>query len=225
MENARTQTAPLRNDFNPFIKGGENDDLTLRRLDDLLALNAKTAREKSLFHNEREKVEASLMTNPLTDKQAFAYFGLLLGTLPPAVIFTRFFMEANFRNGEYWIIGVVAIINLISAIVGYFSGKLVGKMVGSLEEKSWTKMLLALPFVGILWGIMAGGAGGVIVFVVGAIFGAALGAMVGGAALPMFAVFHRLLKKGDVIDRKHFYPLAFGITFVICAFIFGLTNI
>ncbi len=223
METARTQTAPLRNDFNPFINGGENDELTLRRLDNLLALNAETAREKSLFHSEREKTEVALMANPLNDKQAFAYFGLLLGTFPPAAIFTRFFMNAGaFRNDEMWVIGVVAIINLISAIVGYFSGKMVGKMVGGLEEMSWTKMLLALPFVGILWGILAGGAGGIIVFVVGAIFGAAFGAMVGGVALPFFAVFHRLMKKGDVIDRKHFYPLAFGITFVICAFIFGL---
>lgn len=224
METARTQTAPHRNDFNPFINGVETDEQTLQRLDNLLALNAETAREKSLFHSEREKVEVSMMANPLTDQQAFAYFGLLLGTFPPAAMFTRFFMNAGtMRNDEFWLIGVVAIINLIAAVVGYFSGKLIGRMVGTLEEKSWTKMLLALPFVGVLWGVMAGSAGGVIVFGIGAFFGAILGAMVGGAALPVFAVFHRLLKKGGVIDRKQFLPLAFGITFVICAFIFGLS--
>ncbi len=223
METARTQTAPHRNDFNPLVNGGGSDELTLQRLDSLLAHNAETAREKAMFRTEREETEASLMTNPMTDRQVFAYFGLLLGIFPPAAMFTRFFInEASFRNDEFWLIGVVAIINLISAVVGYFSGRFVGKIVGKLEKASWTMMLFALPFIGILWGILAGGAGGIIVFVVGAIFGAMLGAMVGSAALPVFAIFHRLLKKGDVIDRKHFLPLAFGVTLIICAFVLGL---
>lgn len=83
-------------------------------------------------------------------------------------------------------------------------------------------MLLALPFVGILWGILAGGAGGIIIFVVGAVFGAMLGAAVGSVALPVFAIFHRLLKTGEFIDRRQFLPLAFGITLIISAFILGL---
>lgn len=223
METARTQTAPHRNDFNPFINSGENDQLTLQRLDSLLSMNAETAREKSIFHTEREKTEAALMANPMDSRKAFAYFGLLLGIFPPAAIFARmFFNNGSFRNDEFWILGIFAIINIISAIVGYFSGKFIGKIVANLEQMSWTKMLFILPFVGILWGILTGGAGGIIVFVIGAIFGAVFGAMVGGAALPIFAIFHRLLKKGEMIDAKHFYPLAFGITFVICAFILGL---
>ncbi|MCY7377448.1 MAG: hypothetical protein LH472_15920 [Pyrinomonadaceae bacterium] len=222
METTRTPTATHRNDFDPFINSG-NDELTLRRLDTLLAVNAENAREKAIFHSEQEKTEASLMPNPLTDKQVFAYFGLLLGIFPPAAIFTRFFVtEGNFRGDDFWIIGVVAIINLISAIVGYFSGKFIGTIVGELEKMSWSKMLFALPFVGILWGIMAGGAGGIIIFIIGAVFGASLGAAVGSVALPAFTIFHRLLKKGDVIDRRHFLPLAFGVTLIICAFILGL---
>ena len=116
----------------------------------------------------------------------------------------------------------MAVINLISAVVGYFSGKFIGKTVGELEKASWMKMLFVLPFIGIVWGILAGGAGGIIVFIVGALFGASLGAMVGSVALPIFTIFHRLLKKGDVIDGKLFFPIAFGITLIICAFILGL---
>lgn len=224
METARTtSTAARRNDFNPLTNADNEGAATLQRLDALLALNAETALEKKMFRSEREKTEVALMKNPLTDPQVFAYFGLLLGIFPPAAIFTRFFVhDGNLRSDEFWLIGVAAIINLISAIVGYFSGKAVGRFVGKLEQTSWTKMLLALPLIGILWGLLAGGAGGIIVFVVGAIFGAALGATVGGVALPVFTIFHRWLKKGDAIDRKHFLPLAFGIVFVICAFIFGL---
>lgn len=222
MESARTQTATHRNDFNPFVNDG-GDELTLKRLDTLLNLNAEKSREKAMFRSEREKTEAAMLKNPLTEKQAFAYFGLLLGIFPPAAIFARILTDAGSLHGDdYWMIGVMAIVNLISAIVGYFSGKLIGRIVASLEKSSWTKMLLALPFIGILWGIMAGGAGGIIIFVVGAIFGAMLGAAVGSVALPMFAIFHRLLKTGDVIDRRQFLPLAFGITLIISAFILGL---
>ena len=202
-------------------RGG--DELTQKRLDALLVLNAEIAREKRLYHSDKEKTQAQLMKNPLPVKQAFAYFGLLLGMFPPAAMFTRFFWDAgNIRSEDFWLLGVAAVINLISAIVGYFSGKLIGKIVFELEKKSWTRMIIALPFVGILWGIVAGGAGGIIVFVIGAIFGALLGAAVGATALPVFTIFHRLIKKGDLIDRRQFLPLAFGVTFIICAFILGL---
>ncbi len=83
-------------------------------------------------------------------------------------------------------------------------------------------MILALPFVGILWGILSGGAGGAVILLFGAIFGAILGGIVGSFALPVFTILHRLLKKGDQIERKHFLPLAFGITFIISAFMLGL---
>ena len=162
------------------------------------------------------------MDDPLSVEKTFAYFGLLLGVFPPLAMFIKFFSEKGiFRGEDVWIIGVVAIINLISAIVGYFSGKLVGKIAFELEKTSWTKMLLILPFIGIFWGILAGGAGGVIVFVVGAVFGAILGAMVGAVALPVFTLFHRLLKKDDQLDRQHFLPVAFGIALIISAFILG----
>ncbi len=163
------------------------------------------------------------MQNPLSTKQAYAWFGLLLGTFPPAAIFTRFLTNSgSLNNGDLWILGVIAIVNVISAVVGYFSGKLIGKIVGELEKNSWLAMFFALPFVGILWGILSGGAGGSIIFVIGAFFGALLGSAVGSVALPAFTLFHRLLKKGDMIDRKHFLPMAFGITFIICGFILGL---
>lgn len=202
---------------------GDGDELVLKRLDILLAANAETDRRKSLFRTEREKLEASMMKNPVSIEKTFALFGLLLGSIPSAAMFTRFLIDSGtFRNEGIWILGVVAIVNLITATVGYFSGKFIGRTVSELEKTSWLKMLAILPFVGILWGIMAGGAGGVVIFVVGGFFGALLGALVGSVALPIFAVFHRMLKRGDEIELKHFLPLAFGITFTISAFFLGL---
>lgn len=227
MENRNTHTAvrqrEIINSFANSDGGSSSSQLTQKRLDALLTLNAEIADEKSLFASERERMESELIKNPLTTEKAFAYFGLLLGTFPPAAIFTKAFIEnGSFRADEFWIFGVLAVVNLISAVVGFFSGKLIGKMVRETEKISWLKMLLLLPFIGMLWGIMAGGAGGIVIFIIGAIFGASLGAMVGSVAVPTFSIFHRLLKKGDLIERNQFLPVAFGVVFTICAFILGL---
>ncbi|MBA2493467.1 MAG: hypothetical protein H0V31_02080 [Acidobacteria bacterium] len=223
MESKQTRTVVRQSNFDSFTVYDHDSELTRQRLDALLAINAETAREKNLFNSEREKTEAAMMKNPLSPEQTFAYFGLLLGSFPPAAMFLRFLIDSRgLRNDDIWILGIVAIVNIISAVVGYFSGKFIGKIVRELEKEPWLLMVCTLPFIGIFWGILAGGAGGIIIFVIGAFFGAILGGAVGGAALPAFAIFHRLLKKGDVVDRKHFLPLAFGITLIICGFILGL---
>ncbi len=172
-----------------------------------------------MYVSDREKLEAGLMKNPLSLEKTFTYFGLMLGAFPPAAMFIRIAMDGKLDG---WVFGVMFIINLISAVVGFFSGKIVAKAMRNLENKSWTKMLLAMPFLGLLWGAAAGAAGGVVVFIFGALAGAILGGIVGAAALPVFAGFHRWLKKGEFIELKHFLPVAFGIIFTICGFIFGL---
>jgi len=175
-----------------------------------------------MFQSDKEKLEADLMKNPLNSEKTYAYFGLLLGTFPPAAFFTKFAIDSRIALGEEaWIFGVLFIVNLISAVVGYFSGKLIAKSVREVEKYSWRSMFLVLPFIGMFWGMLSGGAGGAIVLIFGAFFGAILGALVGGIALPTFTVFHRLLKRGDAIELQHFLPLAFGITFAICSFIIG----
>lgn len=159
------------------------------------------------------------MKNPLSIKKAFAYFGLMLGIFPPAAIFFKLLSPGNAEPGLFVLL---IFVNLVCAATGYFSGKLIGKMVLEMENRSWNLMLLTLPFIGILWGIITGGAGGFFIFLIGAFFGAIIAAMVGAIAVPVFTIFHRLLKKGEMIERNQFLPLAFGITFIISAFILGL---
>ena len=223
MESRKTQTSTYQSGYDSISNYERDDELALQRIDVLLAANAETVREKRLFRSEREKTEAAIMKNPLSTVQSFSYFGLILGTFTPAAMFTRFLIDSRgLRSEDIWILGIIAIVNIISAIVGFLSGKLIGKIVREVENYAWWKMLLLLPFIGIFWGIMSGGAGGIIIFIIGAFFGAILGGMVGSMALPAFSILHRLIKKGDSIDRKHFLPLAFGITFIICGFILGL---
>ena len=126
------------------------------------------------------------------------------------------------RDEGLWVFALLLLVNVGSATAGYFSGKLVGKAVLSLEKQPWWAMLFVMPLLGFMWGVVSGAAGGFLFFVIGAIFGAMIGGAVGAAALPLFSIFHRIFKRGEEMDRKHFLPVAFGITFVICAFILGL---
>lgn len=189
-----------------------------QRLAAIIAANAAIADENRLFKTYREQLEADLMRKPVTAEKSFAFFGLLLGLFPPAAIFFRMFQN----NLEGGIVLLFIFINLVCAVVGYFSGKLIGRMVLQIESYSWKGMLFILPFVGMLWGIITGGIGGFFGFIIGAVFGAIIAAMVGSVAVPAFTVFHRLLKRGEMIEQKHLLPLSFGITLIISAFILGL---
>lgn len=189
----------------------------------MLAVNEEYDHKNVLFASEKEESEANLMQNPLPVEKAYSYFGLLLGTFPPAAFFAKLILDTGVNNNnETWIIALMVLVNVVSAIVGYASGKLVGKAVLELEKYSWATMLLVLPFLGILWGVVSGGIGGIFLFVIGAVFGGVLGGMVGSVALPALTIFHRIFKRGDEIEGNQFMPIAFGVTLVISAFILGL---
>lgn len=223
MERERTKTFQRREKFGAYARSESADELTAQRLEWLLAQNFVPARDNSLLGGEREEYQFRLMKNPLDTQTTFAYFGLMLGIFPPAAFFTRILLNArDFRFEDSWIFGLIAVVTLLTSIVGFFSGKYIGKIVREIEDYPWWSMILLLPFVGALWGIVAGGAGGAVILLFGAFFGAAIGGAVGAAALPVFAVFHRLLKIGDAIEFKHFLPAASAVVFSICAFILGL---
>jgi hypothetical protein len=219
-----TKQRPIQNDANFF--DDEND--VNQRLEQLLQINAETERKKSMFRNNLEEVEAQLIKKPITTQKAFQLFGALLGTFPPMTLFGMFL--ANLANEtrphpmDNWIIPLLLLVNCVCALTGYFSGKLIGKMVAETEKWNWIYMLLVLPFIGIFWGIMTGGAGGVFIFVIGAFFGAIIASAVGSVGVTTFTLLHRWLKKGDVIESNKFIPIAVGITATICALFLGLNS-
>ena len=206
----------------PKFKYAEPDEAAFERLDYLLDLNYQTKRERSLYRDNREKLEAEMMVNRLDTRTALSRFGLLLGIFPPAALFLKMIWQSGLTGENVWVAGVWLIINFLTAIVGYFSGRLIGKMVKESETYPWWAMIFLSPFIGIIWGILAGGAGGAIVFLIGGVFGAFIGGLVGAAALPLFIIIHRLIKKGEYIENAQFLPIALGITIAICAFILGM---
>lgn len=222
MEFRKTTAAERQSGFDTAAARRRDNELARQKLDALSAVNAEVFREKFLYRSECEKAAAT-MKNPFDCVKTFSRFGLILGTFPPAAMFTRYFIDSGgLRVEDLWIIGILAIVNTLSAIVGFFSGKLIGRTIRQVETYSWSKMLLLLPLIGMFWGIAAGAAGGIIILIFGAFFGAILGGITGSVALPAFTILHRLLKTGDLIDRSHFLPLAFGVAFIICGFILGL---
>lgn len=178
-------------------------------------------RQNEIFSSEDEKLQSKLIKNPVTTEQAYAYFGLMLGTFPLMALFGRFIFESDLRADESWVILLLLFVNIVTAVVGFISGKLVGNIVKELEKISWNRMILAIPFIGLIWGTITGGFGGVFLFIIGAVFGAMIGGFIGSLAVPIFTIFHRIFKRGDKIDSKLFLPIAFGITCVISAVILG----
>ncbi|NNE99640.1 MAG: hypothetical protein HKN25_11525, partial [Pyrinomonadaceae bacterium] len=154
METRKTDTAERRTDSAPIEDFDRDGERTDQRLESLLKMNADFAHEKELYRFEDERFEGSLLEHPLTTEEVFARFGLFLGTFPPAVIFGKFIFEAldGNPNDEYWVIPLLLFVNFITATAGFYSGKLVGKIMGELEKLPWLAMILALPFVGLLWG-------------------------------------------------------------------------
>lgn len=205
--------------WRPEFEGTESRNT----LNDLLEVNGAAARQRDLYRTDRERLDVSRMARPVSSEKAFATFGLLLGALPPASIFLKMFADVNeFRPEQIWIVARLLLVNSGSAVTGFLSGKVVGRSMMRVSRIHPLNRVFALTMIGLLWGIVAGAAGGIFFFVFGAIVGAVIGGMVGAAALPVFAVLHSLLRRGEMIDKRHLLPLAFGVTLIICAFILGL---
>ncbi|MGB7070424.1 MAG: hypothetical protein WBD22_13100 [Pyrinomonadaceae bacterium] len=197
----------------------DNHDIEVR-LNILIRTNIEMAKEKAAFV---ESLEADVMANPLSAERAFSYFGLLLGSFPPFTLLIRFGTETDIlRSGDVSIAALLLIANIVCGWTGYHVGKLVGRSIKELEALPWEPMLLTLPFIGLVWGLLTGGAGGFFLLILGTFFGAAIGGFIGLITFPIFVIVHRLMKRGESIEMKHFLPLAFGITFSVCGAILGI---
>jgi hypothetical protein len=184
-----------------------------------LAIDASERRAR-LFRTSREEREARLMRRPLTTAQAFARFGLLLGTLPPASIFIRLFLL--FNHGEQLaVLAFMFPMLLACAAIGRFMAKRLGSRFDEHEHGrgSWLKTISVALGYAIIWAAATGTVGGAIFFIIGGIFGFACALPVALVAFALFVPLHRLLARGGMIDARHFQPLAWGINLTIAALI------
>lgn len=161
------------------------------------------------------------MRTPLTAQQAYGYLGLFLGAFPPAAYFTR--MGYGFGPGENVLtVGLFIFMNAVCALVGWKMGKVFGGHVQKAERASWNNMILGVSLLALCWAIVTGFAGGAIFFIIGGVFGAVFATPVALAGFIMFAIVHRLLERGSLVEKAQALPLAFGISLTIAAFILGV---
>jgi hypothetical protein len=222
MEPGTTETCAVHNS-RVSITDGDDDRFTQQRLTNLLEINAEIARERCIYRTDRERVEAGLMTNPIDSKKAFAYFGLLIGLMPPfALVFKIISSTVAVERMPVLFLVVLGIAGVTTGVVGYASGQFVPAAISGFGRFRLANQLALFSLVGFVWGAVSGAIGGLFIFIIGAFVAAIAGGIIGALALPVLVAFHTALRRGDLIEIKHFLPIAFGITLSLCAFILGL---
>jgi hypothetical protein len=191
----------------------------------LLTENELAEFRSRTFNSAREEEEFLLMRCPVADKEAYARFGLLLGTLPPAAIFLKLFggvLAGPGRGFDPTFIIVLLVMNVFCAAAGRYFGSRLSRLASAAEELRWPTMLLGAAGIGFIWGVATGAVGGLPVYGFGAIVGALCAVPVGMLAFFLFMPLHRLLTRGGMIDSRHLWPLACGVVAVISALILGM---
>jgi hypothetical protein len=212
----------IKDPIAPTAYAGESAGEIQRRINFLLAENAEYERRAALYRTTDEEIESLSMYKPQTNVDCYRTLGMLLGAFPPAAYFVHFghygldLLNTN-RNPVAFIL--LLFMNVVCIAVGLNMGKLIGRKMEKFERASWSKMLLFSLLMALFWAAVTGYAGGAIVFVVGGFFGLGLALPVALAAFPLFAVIHRLIERGHLIEKKHLLPVAYGISLTISAFI------
>jgi len=186
-------------------------------------LRAELARERAAPRAARLDREAALalsMQSPRTGAQAYAALGLLLGLLPPAAMFARFLSSLKFeRKEDFAALAFCVVMSVICCVVGRAMGSWLGRRAGDPRLRAWYELPPVTLLCGLVWGVITGAAGGLIVFGIGAVPGVMLAVPVALAGFTLFAPLHRLLSRGGMIEARHLRPLALGVAGVIAALI------
>jgi hypothetical protein len=216
-------TRTRRTIYSNLFKVRFDDDINKRGLITLLKANAEIARERSLYRSDAERVTAMLMSRPVEAKKAFGLFGLIFGSMPllTAVVKILAVPDETGSGAGIWAC-LFATAAIVTGGTGYFLGRIIPDIVNGFSNFRLPNRIALIALVGLLWGGTAGAAGGLFLFVVGAILGGILGGIAGFIALPLLVAFYSALRAGDLIEIKHLLPFAFGVTLTLCAFILGL---
>lgn len=216
----RTGYQTNRTDEQQFEDLSVADAAILERLESLIAENER--HELALAGGEPadDEFEAALMKRPVSTKHALSYFGVAIGSIIPASILGLMLANANPSNAfVFTVLSVLAVVT--TSATGFFTGRKVGEIVHRIEQFNVFGMFGLAILTGLVWGIVSGGFGGMFLFGIGLFPGAILGGIAGGVLLPFFTLFHRGLKKGDMIELSHLLPIILGLTLIVSASILG----
>jgi hypothetical protein len=174
--------------------------------------------------DEWRALRAVALGGAMTTAEAYAWFGTFLGLFPPFAIFARIlgaaYREADpFGNG-FLLWGLLFLsMNAVCCLVGRKMGRLVGRNTGDPRARSLPALLFVSLVMAIAWGSVTGAAGGAVGFLVGAFFGLLCAVPIALAAFPVFALLHRALSRGGIIESRRLWPLAYGVPVTAAAMI------
>lgn len=164
-----------------------------------------------------------LMRRPVSTRDAFARFGLLLGALVPAAVFYRIFnygISPRASDAEQLFVPLLLLtMNVICGLMGRKTGAMCGSKIDNYERASWHRMCVCAAGLGALWGLTTGAVGGVLFYGIGSLFGAFIALPIGIIGFLLFTPLHRLMAHGGMIDARHFWPLACAVVLTISALI------
>jgi hypothetical protein len=166
---------------------------------------------------EKEELRVLSMRRPLTTEQAYRLFGAFLGLLPPFAFFNRTILSLDDAWPSWAILFVT--MNVICGLVGRWYGGVLGRWYGRPGTHERVGFVAAVLGMALAWSLVTGGLGGALFFGFGAAVGFVCALPVALVAFPVFAILHRLISRGGMIDERHTWPLAFGIPLTIAAMI------
>jgi hypothetical protein len=186
----------------------------------LIWLKAEIARDEGRRGLSRTEEERALsMLEPRTTEEAYTWFGTFLGLLPPFAIFARILLHTGEGADAFGWTLLFVVMNAVCCLAGRKFGAYLGRRMSDPRVWSWPVLLFCSLLMGVAWGVVTGGAGGLVGFGVGAIVGIFCAVPVALLAFPFFAVLHRALSHGGMIEERQLWPLALGIPFNIAALI------
>jgi len=167
---------------------------------------------------EKEEGRVLSMQRPLTTEQAYRLFGTFLGLIPPFAIFERAVMRGR-GSEEFWLVALCVGMNVFCCLVGRWCGGRLGRWMRDPRPRGRAEFAFIVFLMAASWSAVTGGLGGALFFGIGALFGPFVAAPVALVGFPAFAILHRLISRGGMIEARHAWPLAFGIPLTIAAMI------
>lgn len=156
---------------------------------------------------------------------AYALLGWLLGTFPPIALFTVVSLtQAYTQNSKReTLLGLFLVIVLICSVIGLGVGAFIGLLMKFARLAHWLVPLGLAPFLGALWAIITGGAGGFPFYVFGAFAGMIYAAPVGILGFSIFAVVYELLnRRRTVSQRQLIFSVVATSVFILSGFVVWL---
>lgn len=175
-----------------------------------------------MYRSDRERREAVLLTNPVAMEAAYSQFGLFLGLFPTTAIFLQIFRDIGSLQHSPLLAFLFILAIAGTAVAGVLTGGIAARAARSAFRYRATVAVSLLPLIGLVWGLVSGALGGIFIFGIGAFFGAIFGALIGTAAVPVFAIIHNFLRRGDAIEKSRLLPVTIGIALTVSAFILAL---